>query len=134
MGKKSKGIELKTPKIEEKPKYCHAWVSKVSDKVMCNTITCCGYAHHGLKDRVTNGFMRSVNENGEWFDDPHKLEKVGSHPLVDGKFMFNDGTFHDPNKTPEQYKKDIEEIHRKVDEEMREKFGDYMNDSDEEDE
>ena len=31
-------------------------------------------------------------------------------------------------QTPEQYKKDIAEIRRKVDEEMREKFGDYMND------
>ena len=127
-------IELKTPKIEEKPTYCHAWVSKVSDKVMCNTMTCCGYAHHGLHDRVTNGFMKSLNKDGLLEDDPHKLEKIGSHPLVDGKFMFNGGTFHDPNKTPEQYKKDIEEIHRRVDEEMREKFGDYMNDSDEEDE
>ena len=127
-------IELKTPKIEEKPTYCHAWVSKVSDKVMCNSIPCCGYAHHGLKDRVTNGFMKSLNKDMILEDDPHKLEKIGSHPLVDGKFMFNDGTFHDPNKTPEQYKKDIEEIHRRVDEEMREKFGDYMNDSDEEDE
>ena len=121
-------MELKTPKIEEKPTYCHAWVSKVSDKVMCNTMTCCGYAFHGLKDRVTNGFMKSANKKGLLEDDPHKLEKIGSHPLVEGKFMFNDGTFHDPNKTPEQYKKDIAEIRRKVDEEMREKFGDYMND------
>ena len=34
----------------------------------------------------------------------------------------------DQRKRTEQYKKDIAEIRRKVDEEMREKFGDYMND------
>jgi hypothetical protein len=72
--------------------------------------------------------MKSPNKDGLLWDDPHKLEKIGSHPLVDGKFVFNDGTFHDPNKTPEQYKKDIAESRRKVDEEMREQFGDYMND------
>lgn len=73
-----------TPKIEDKPIYCSAWVSKVSDKVMCNTIPCCGYAYHGCKDKVTNGFTDT--------------DKVGRHPLVDGKFVFNDDTIHKPKE------------------------------------
>ncbi len=70
-------------KIENKPKYCHAWVSKTSSKVMCNSIPCCGYSIHGLTDKVLSDFKDT--------------DKIGRHPLVDGKFKFDDGTFHDPD-------------------------------------
>tara|TARA_R110000868_G_C10630268_1_gene743097 strand:- start:61 stop:480 length:420 start_codon:yes stop_codon:yes gene_type:complete len=43
-------------KIENKPTYCNAWTSNISDKVMCNTIPCCGYWVHGRTDKVLDGF------------------------------------------------------------------------------
>jgi len=70
-------------KIENKPTYCSAWISKISKKVMCNTIPCCGFSIHGQKDKISQGFLGK--------------NKIGAHPLVDGRFQFNDGTFHDPN-------------------------------------
>ena len=30
---------------------------------MCNTIPCCGYAHHGRTDKVLEGFTK-INEIG----------------------------------------------------------------------
>ncbi len=69
-------------KIENKPIYCSAWVSQLSSKVMCNSIPCCGYFLHGKTNKVTPGF---------------NTEQIGRHPLVDGRFQFKDGTFHDPN-------------------------------------
>jgi hypothetical protein len=69
-------------KIEDKPIYCSAWVSKISKKVMCNTIPCCGFQMVG-----------DLHKNRPNLD----TDKIGSHPLVDGKFQFKDGTFHDPN-------------------------------------
>lgn len=73
----------KNIKIENKPKYCSAWVSKISKKAMCNVIPCCGFCRHGKSDKVSPGF--------------NDINKVGKHPLVDGKFRFDDGTFYDPN-------------------------------------
>ncbi len=76
---------MNEPKIKDKPTYCSAWVSKISDKVLCNSIPCCGFCIHGRTDRVTKGFEKFVND-------------VGRHPLVNGKFVFNDGTIHNPKK------------------------------------
>ena len=50
---------------------------------MCNCIPCCGYSMHGKTDKTLSGFKDT--------------DKIGLHPLVEGKFKFNDGTFHDPN-------------------------------------
>jgi|LakMenE01Jun11ns_1017448.scaffolds.fasta_scaffold6530381_1 hypothetical protein len=52
-------------KIENKPVYCNAWTSNISDKVMCNTIPCCGYCVHGRTDKVLDGFTA--------------IDKVGKH-------------------------------------------------------
>ena len=60
--------------IEDKPLYCHAWISKINRNVMCNSIPCCGFFIHGKTDRVTKGF--------------EVIDKVGRHPLVDGKWVF----------------------------------------------
>lgn len=70
-------------KIENKPLYCSAWVSKISCRVMCNRIPCCGFSVHGRTDKASPGFKDT--------------DKVGLHPLVGGKFQFSDGTFHNPN-------------------------------------
>jgi len=70
--------------IENKPIYCNAWISKISDKVMCNAIPCCGFCH-GLK-------MMKKNSDESHFD----FNSTGKHPLVNGKFVFNDGTVHNP--------------------------------------
>lgn len=32
-----------TPKIENKPVYCHAWISRINREPSCNTIPCCGW-------------------------------------------------------------------------------------------
>ncbi len=61
-------------KIEDKPKYCHAWISRINRNVMCNTIPCCGFSSHGRTDVVTKGFT--------------KTDKVGKHPLVNGEWVF----------------------------------------------
>lgn len=87
---------MSTPKIEDKPTYCSAWVSKINDHVMCNTIPCCGFFIHGSCTKVTNGFMFSNDKNGKLVEDPEKLNKIGLHPLVNGKFIFNDGEIHNP--------------------------------------
>lgn len=65
-------------KIENKPPYCSAWISKVSDKVLCNTIPCCGFCFNG----VGKG-EKYVDLNGKPLH-----EKIGKHPLVNGKFVF----------------------------------------------
>ena len=65
-------------KIEDKPTYCHAWTSNISDKVMCNSIPCCGYCFHGKTDRVTDGF-KDVNIIGKnqapYYNDTRKNKK-----------------------------------------------------------
>ena len=72
---------MKEPKIKNKPSYCNAWVSKVSETVQCNTIPCCGFFTHGRTDIVIKGF---------------DINKKGKHPLVDGEFIYNDGIRHEP--------------------------------------
>ena len=77
---------MNNPKIEDKPTYCSAWVSKVNDKVMCNTIPCCGFCLDG----------RKIGDKYKSLKGEPLHETTGGHPLVNGKFVFNDGTIHNP--------------------------------------
>lgn len=65
-------------KIENKPKYCHAWTSDISDKVMCNSINCCGYAYHGRTDKVTKGFkdIDKIGKNQTPYYNDMRKEKI----------------------------------------------------------
>lgn len=67
-------ITLPKPKIEDKPIYCHAWVSKVSDQVMCNHLPCCGF-------QINKSMEDSIRREGS-FDG---YDKVGLHPLTETK-------------------------------------------------
>lgn len=69
MGKKKQP----EPRIEDKPDYCHAWISKVSPRVMCNSIPCCGFCTgtNELRKEKTPGTFN-------W-------EGKGKHPFIDGK-------------------------------------------------
>ena len=59
-----------TPKIEDKPIYCHAWTSLISDKVMCNSLPCCGFC-------MSPGFEKVIKDEGSFKD----YDKIGRHPL-----------------------------------------------------
>jgi hypothetical protein len=64
---------MKKPKIENKPRYCHAWTSKNSDTVQCNTFNCCGFfisqEYHDLKKQSGKS---KFNYNG-----------TGKHPIIE---------------------------------------------------
>jgi hypothetical protein len=73
-----------TPKIEDKPIYCSAWVSKINDHVMCNTIPCCGFCLDG----------RKIGEKYKSLSGKPLHEVEGKHPLINGKFVWDDGEVH----------------------------------------
>ena len=55
-------------KIEDKPKYCHAWTSNISDEVMCNTIPCCGF-------HISAKAEKAIKEEGSFKD----YDKIGNN-------------------------------------------------------
>jgi len=58
------------PKIENKPIYCNAWISKISDKVSCNTIPCCGFC-------MSPAMEAAIKKEGSF----KSYDKIGLHPL-----------------------------------------------------
>ena len=75
------------PKIEDKPFYCSAWISKLNNHVQCNTIPCCGFCIDGRHIGCKYKSLTGKPLHG----------KIGKHPLVNGKFIFNDGTVNNNN-------------------------------------
>ncbi len=55
-------------KLKDKPFYCHAWTSKISDKVLCNHMPCCGYCH---------GMEAGIKREGSF----KTYKDLGLHPL-----------------------------------------------------
>jgi len=45
--------------IKEKPYGCKAWTPKDSDKVMCNTMPCCGFC-------VGKGMQEAIRKDGSF--------------------------------------------------------------------
>jgi len=94
-------------RIENKPRYCSAWTSNISDKPMCNTIPCCGFCNHGKTDFVSKGFKDTdkVGSNqaptfndmrlGEWYSRPIQVE--------DGEWLYK-GNFIQKQDHPELLK------------------------------
>ena len=59
---------MSKPKIEDKPKYCHAWKSQALGTVLCNTIPCCGFcvspaAEKAIKQEKGFGTYNKVGRN-----------------------------------------------------------------------